>query len=110
VTLLYVITPAIFGCISFCEYDVRYATIAIVHQNGSPSISFALLVVVVFAGLASIPVVAAPTDTMQFQHNAQHTGDYSTVVGPVPPNGQLKWKFMTGGYVGTSPVVANAVV
>jgi outer membrane protein assembly factor BamB len=65
-----------------------------------------LLITVVFAGV--VPA-AAQYDTMQFRYNAQHTGDYSPVAGPVPSNGQLLWKCATG-FVDSSPAVANEVV
>jgi outer membrane protein assembly factor BamB len=66
-----------------------------------------LLITVVFAG--AVPA-AAQYDTMQFRYNAQHTGDYSPVAGPVPSNGQLKWSYTITGYVGSSPAVVNGVV
>ena len=66
-----------------------------------------LLITVVFA--AAVPA-AAQTDTMQFRYNAQHTGDYSPVAGPVQPNNQLKWKYTTGDVVDSSPAVVNGVV
>ena len=65
------------------------------------------LVTVVIAGAATVPA-AAQTDSMQFHYNAQHTGDYSPVAGPVLSNGQLLW-YMTG-YAGSSVAVANGVV
>jgi len=68
-----------------------------------------LLVAVLFAGLVSV-VAAAQADTMQYHYNAAHTGDYSPVAGPVPSNGRLKWYYTTGGYVVSSPTVANGVV
>lgn len=72
-------------------------------------IAVALLVSVVFAGLTSIPA-AAQTDTMQFHYNAQHTGDYSPVAGSNMSNSKLAWKYTTGGWVFSSPAVANGVV
>jgi outer membrane protein assembly factor BamB len=72
-------------------------------------IAVALLVAVVFAGVVAIPA-AAQTDTMQFRYNAQHTGDYSPVAGPVPSNGQLKWRFQTGGGELSTSAVVNGVV
>jgi outer membrane protein assembly factor BamB len=68
-----------------------------------------LLITVVFAGAVAVPA-AAQSDTMQFRYNAAHTGDYSPVAGPVPPNGQLLWKSPTDGYYTFSPAVANGVV
>jgi outer membrane protein assembly factor BamB len=47
---------------------------------------------------------------MQFRYNAQHTGDYSPVAGPMQSNGQLKCTFTTWREVDTSPAVANGVV
>jgi outer membrane protein assembly factor BamB len=64
---------------------------------------------VVFAGAVTVPA-AAQYGTMQFRYNAQHTGDYSPVAGPVPSNGQLKWSYTITGYVGSSPHVADGVV
>ena len=64
-----------------------------------------LLITVVFAGV--VPA-AAQTDTMQFRYNAQHTGDYSPVAGPVPSNGQLLWSCATLAG-SSSPVVANGI-
>ena len=66
-----------------------------------------LLIAVVFVGV--VPA-AAQYDTMQYRYNAQHSGDYSPVAGPVPSNGQLKWSYTTGSYVSASPAVANGVV
>ena len=68
-----------------------------------------LLITVVFAGAVTVPA-AAQNDTMQFRYNAQHTGDYSPVAGPVPSNGQLLWNYTITGYVGSSPAVVNGVV
>jgi outer membrane protein assembly factor BamB len=68
-----------------------------------------LLITVVFAGAVTVPA-AAQNDTMQFRYNAEHTGDYSPVAGPVPSNGQLKWNYTITGYVGSSPAVVNGVV
>jgi hypothetical protein len=68
-----------------------------------------LLITVVFAAAVTVPA-AAQYDTMQFRYNAQHTGDYSPVAGPVPSNGQLKWNYTTGSSVESSPAVANGVV
>ena len=67
-----------------------------------------LLIAVLFAG--AVPAAAAQTDTMQFRYNAQHSGDYSPVAGPVPSDGKLKWSFTTGDSVSSSPAVANGVV
>ncbi len=66
-----------------------------------------LLITVLFAG--AVPA-AVQYDTMQFRYNAEHTGDYSSVAGSTPPNGQLKWSYTTGSYVYSSPAVANGVV
>ena len=68
-----------------------------------------LLITVLFAGVVTVPA-AAQYDTMQYRYNAQHTGDYSPVAGPVLSNGQLKWNYTTGGDVDSSPAVANGVV
>jgi outer membrane protein assembly factor BamB len=68
-----------------------------------------LLITVVFAGAVTVPG-AAQYDTMQFHCNAQHTGNYSTVAGSIPSNGQLLWNYTTGGLVASSPAVANGVV
>ncbi|HYC19963.1 MAG TPA: PQQ-binding-like beta-propeller repeat protein [Candidatus Bathyarchaeia archaeon] len=68
-----------------------------------------LLVTVLFAGVVIVPA-AAQYDTMQYRYDAEHTGDYGPVVGPVLSNGQLKWNYTTGGYVDSSPAVANGVV
>jgi outer membrane protein assembly factor BamB len=68
-----------------------------------------LLITVVFAGAVTVPA-AAQYDTMQYRYNAAHTGDYSPVAGPVPSNGKLLWNYTTGGYVYSSPAVANGVV
>ena len=65
-----------------------------------------LLIAVVFVGV--VPA-AAQYDTMQYRYNAQHSGDYSPVAGPVPSNGQLKWSYTITGYVTSSPAVANGV-
>ncbi len=73
-----------------------------------------LLITVLFAGVVTVPAAAAqavtanPT-TMQYRYNAQHTGDYSSVAGPVPSNGQLKWKYTTGDWV-WPPAVAIGIV
>src|SRR5659263_318007 len=82
----------------------------------SSFIAVALLVAVVFAGLATTPA-AAQTDTMQFRYNAAHTGDYSPVAGSTPPNNRLNWNYTTGQnlatpypYVESSPAVANGIV
>ena len=72
-------------------------------------IAVALLISVFFAGVITIPV-AAQTEAMQFHYNAQHTGDYSPVAGSTPPNNRLNWNYTTGGYVESSPAVANGVV
>jgi outer membrane protein assembly factor BamB len=68
-----------------------------------------LLITVLFAGAVTVPA-AAQYDTMQYQYNAQHTGDYSPVAGPVSPNGQLKWSFTAGSVVISCPAIANGVV
>ncbi len=68
-----------------------------------------LLFTVLFAGVVTIPAIAE-YDTTQFRYNAQHTGDYSPVAGPVPSNGQLKWSYTTGQVVFSSPTVVNKVV
>ena len=49
-------------------------------------------------------------NTMQFRYGAQHTGDYSPVAGPAPPNNHLKWSYTTGDDVSSSPAVANGIV
>lgn len=67
------------------------------------------LISVLFFGFVIVPA-AAQSDTMQFRYNAQHTGDYSPVVGNTQPNGQLRWNFTTGAWVYTTPVVANGIV
>jgi len=58
-----------------------------------------LLIVVLFAGAVAVPA-AAQNDAVQFQHNAQHTGDYSPVAGSNMSNGKLTWSYTTGLYVG----------
>jgi len=68
-----------------------------------------LLITVLFAGVVTVPA-AAQYDTMQFRYNAAHTGDYSPVAGLVPSNGQLLWKYTTGGHIKSSPAVVNGVV
>jgi outer membrane protein assembly factor BamB len=68
-----------------------------------------LLITVLFAGAVTVPA-AAQYDTMQYQYNAQHTGDYSPVAGLVSPNGQLKWSFTAGSVVISCPAIANGVV
>jgi len=69
-----------------------------------------ILITVVFAGAVTVPA-AAQHDTMQFRYNAQHTGDYSPVAGPVQSNGRLLWNYTTGGSISlSSPAVANGVV
>lgn len=69
-----------------------------------------LLIAVVFAGAVTVPAAAAQSTTMRFRYNAQHTGDYSPIAGPVPPNGQKLWSYKTIGYVESSPAVDNGVV
>ena len=68
-----------------------------------------LLIVVLFAGAVAVPA-AAQNDAVQFQHNAQHTGDYSPVAGSNMSNGKLTWSYTTGLYVGGAPAVVNGVV
>ena len=68
-----------------------------------------LLITVLFAGAATVPATAQ-TDTMQFRYNAQHTGDYSPVAGPVPSNGKLLWNYTTGSSIESSPAFANGIV
>ena len=68
-----------------------------------------LLITVLLAGVAAVPA-AAQYDTMQYRYNAQHTGDYSPVAGPVPSNGLLKWSYTTRGGVYSSPAVVNGIV
>ncbi len=36
---------------------------------------------------------------MMFHYNAQHTGDYSPVGGPVSSNRRLLWNFTTGNWL-----------
>jgi outer membrane protein assembly factor BamB len=76
-----------------------------VHKTVSFSVVI-LLITVLFAGAVTVPA-AAQYDTMQFRYNAEHTGDYSPVAGPVPSNGQLLWNCTAGG---GSPAVVNGVV
>ncbi len=61
------------------------------------------------AGIASSQA-AIPINTMQFRYNATHIGDYSPVAGSNMSNGKLTWRLTTGGYILSSPAVANAVV
>ena len=68
-----------------------------------------LLIAVLFAGAVIVPA-AAQTDKMQFQHNAQHTGDYSPVAGSNMSNSKLMWNHTTGDGVDSSPAVLNGVV
>ncbi|MGZ4848725.1 MAG: PKD domain-containing protein [Halobacteriota archaeon] len=84
----------------------------------APLVLVVIMVVSVCAGsVATLPKAAAQTvqtDAMQFQYNAQHTGDYSAVAGPTASNGLVKWTFATGGVYGgavySSPAVVNNVV
>jgi outer membrane protein assembly factor BamB len=79
-----------------------------------PSSVVILLIAVVFAGAVAVPAAAQTTTaqptTMMFRYNAQHTGDYSPVAGPVPSNGKLKWSCSTKYVIYGSPTVANGVV
>ena len=67
-----------------------------------------LLIAVAFAGAVTVPA-AAQSGTIQNRYNAAHTGDYSSVTGAVPSNGQMLWNFTTNGSAST-PIVANGVV
>jgi hypothetical protein len=66
-----------------------------------------LLIAVLFAGVVTV-AAAAQNDAMQFQHNAQHTGDYSPVAGSNMSNGKLTWSYTTGLYVGGAPPASTA--
>ncbi len=68
-----------------------------------------IMIATTFAGIVTLPATAQTVEpsTMQFRYNAQHTGDYSSVAGPVSPN---SWKFGAGNIVYSSPAVVNGVV
>jgi outer membrane protein assembly factor BamB len=69
-----------------------------------------LLMLPASVGAVAVSAQVYYTGAMQFQYNAQHTGDYSPVAGPVPPNNQLKWSFISETTLSTSPAVSNGLV
>ena len=75
-------------------------------------IAVALLVSVVFAGLATTPAAAQTEPTAapgwKYRADLQNTGMYDD--GGVRPNNVLKWSFTTGGAIFSSPAVVNGVV